>query len=269
MCQCDFIPLERIKGEINSFALGNSHCTQLVSMRMCVQSLAPLNGLRIWCCHELWCRSQKRLGSDIAVAVVQARSYSSCWTPQSAILNQLQTPLLFLSLYLQVFSLSVPIPLLGTVIITLDTSVYSREKPHYFNVSQLTTLIPFAPNSLLSYNVPQVQGLSMGHSQGAIILYTTSETNCFLCRVSTKKYKVTNLFSLLFYRNFIVCLYLGLFSICDKYFKYSLRNDRALIFIQYISKIINGYIYLYMLILFIPYLNLFQMYLFKRLFFPN
>ena len=29
--------------------------TQLVSMRMRVQSLAPLNGLRIWRCRELWC----------------------------------------------------------------------------------------------------------------------------------------------------------------------------------------------------------------------
>ena len=32
-------------------------------------------------CHELWCRSQIRLGSCVAVAVVQACSYSSDWTP--------------------------------------------------------------------------------------------------------------------------------------------------------------------------------------------
>ena len=44
--------------------------TQLVSMRMQVQSLALLSGLRIWHCHEWWCRSQTRLRSDIAVAVV-------------------------------------------------------------------------------------------------------------------------------------------------------------------------------------------------------
>ena len=31
----------------------------------------------IWCCRELWCRSQTRLGSGVAVAVVQAGSYSS------------------------------------------------------------------------------------------------------------------------------------------------------------------------------------------------
>ena len=30
----------------------------LVSMRTQVQSLASLSELRIWCCHELWCRSQ-------------------------------------------------------------------------------------------------------------------------------------------------------------------------------------------------------------------
>ena len=43
--------------------------TQLVSMRMRVGSLTLLSGLRIQCCHELWCRSQTRLRSGIAVAV--------------------------------------------------------------------------------------------------------------------------------------------------------------------------------------------------------
>ena len=33
---------------------------------MWVQSLTSLSGLRIWCCCELWCRSQTRLGSHIA-----------------------------------------------------------------------------------------------------------------------------------------------------------------------------------------------------------
>ena len=36
--------------------------TQLVSMRMRVQSLASLSGLRIWHCRELWGRSQTKLG---------------------------------------------------------------------------------------------------------------------------------------------------------------------------------------------------------------
>ena len=43
----------------------------LASMRMQVQSPASLSGvLRIWHCHELWCRSQMWLGSGVAVAVV-------------------------------------------------------------------------------------------------------------------------------------------------------------------------------------------------------
>ena len=54
---------------------------QLVSMRMQVQSLASLSGSGTWCCHELWCRSQTRLGSRVAVAMVQAGSCSSNSTP--------------------------------------------------------------------------------------------------------------------------------------------------------------------------------------------
>ena len=42
--------------------------TQQVSMKTRVRSLALLSGLRIWHCCELWCRSQMRLGSGIAVA---------------------------------------------------------------------------------------------------------------------------------------------------------------------------------------------------------
>ena len=37
-------------------------------MRLRVRSLALLSGLRIWHCHELWCRLQTRLGSCVAVA---------------------------------------------------------------------------------------------------------------------------------------------------------------------------------------------------------
>ena len=44
---------------------------QLVSVRIRVWSLASLSGLRVWCCHELWYRSQMGLISGIAVAVVQ------------------------------------------------------------------------------------------------------------------------------------------------------------------------------------------------------
>ena len=40
---------------------------RLGTMRLQVQSLALLSGLRIRCCHKLWCRSQTWLGSRIAV----------------------------------------------------------------------------------------------------------------------------------------------------------------------------------------------------------
>ena len=39
--------------------------------------LALLSGLKIWCCHELWCMSQMQLGSGVAVAVVQASGQNS------------------------------------------------------------------------------------------------------------------------------------------------------------------------------------------------
>ena len=42
---------------------------RLGTMRLWVRSLASLSGLRIWRCHELWCRSQTHLRSDVAVAV--------------------------------------------------------------------------------------------------------------------------------------------------------------------------------------------------------
>ena len=44
-------------------------------------SLALLSGLRMWCCSELWCRSQTHLRSCIAVAGAEASSYSSYLTP--------------------------------------------------------------------------------------------------------------------------------------------------------------------------------------------
>ena len=44
-------------------------------------SLAPLSRLGIRHCSELWCGSQTQLRSGVAVAVVQASSYSSHSTP--------------------------------------------------------------------------------------------------------------------------------------------------------------------------------------------
>ena len=68
--------------------------TQLVAMRMQVQSLASLSGLRVWHCHKLQRRSQMLLRSSIAVAVVQAGSCSSNSTPQPGNLHmpQIQLP---------------------------------------------------------------------------------------------------------------------------------------------------------------------------------
>ena len=50
--------------------------TDMVSVRMWVQALATLSGLRIWCCHKLWHWSQMWLRSRAAVAVVEAGSGS-------------------------------------------------------------------------------------------------------------------------------------------------------------------------------------------------
>ena len=50
-------------------------------MRMRVPSLTLLSGLRIQCCHKLWCRSQAQLGSLVAVAVAVAGSCGSSSTP--------------------------------------------------------------------------------------------------------------------------------------------------------------------------------------------
>ena len=50
-------------------------------MRTRILSLAPLSGLRIGCCHELWCRLQMRLRSRVAMAVAVVGSCSSDWIP--------------------------------------------------------------------------------------------------------------------------------------------------------------------------------------------
>ena len=49
------------------------------TMRLQVQSLALLGGLRIWRCCGLWCKSQAWFGSCVAVAL--AGAYSSDLTP--------------------------------------------------------------------------------------------------------------------------------------------------------------------------------------------
>ena len=52
---------------------------QLGAMRLWVRSLASLHGLRIRCCHDLWCRSQTRLGSGVAVAAATALIRPPAW----------------------------------------------------------------------------------------------------------------------------------------------------------------------------------------------
>ena len=53
----------------------------LVFIRIWVQSLASLSGLRVQRSCELWCRSQTQLGARVAVAVLWASSCSSDSTP--------------------------------------------------------------------------------------------------------------------------------------------------------------------------------------------
>ena len=56
--------------------------TKLMRIQEDVGSIPGLaQGVKDLPLHELWCRSQKWLGSGVAVAVVQAGSCSSDWTP--------------------------------------------------------------------------------------------------------------------------------------------------------------------------------------------
>ena len=48
---------------------GSAVMNPLVSVRMQVHFLALLSGLRIWCCHELWCSWQMQLESGVFVPV--------------------------------------------------------------------------------------------------------------------------------------------------------------------------------------------------------
>ena len=59
----------RIKRQGGAPIVAQQKQIQLGTMRLWVRSLASLSGLRIWRCHELWCRLQMRLGSGIVVAV--------------------------------------------------------------------------------------------------------------------------------------------------------------------------------------------------------
>ena len=67
------------EGEFPSWRSGQR--IWLGTMRLRVRSLPLPSGLTIRCCRELWCRSQTRLGSHVAVALAQAGSYRSDLTP--------------------------------------------------------------------------------------------------------------------------------------------------------------------------------------------
>ena len=58
-------------------------------MRTQVQSLTLLGGLRIWHCHELWCRLQTQLGSRVAVVwhrpAAVAPNQPLVWEPPYAV----------------------------------------------------------------------------------------------------------------------------------------------------------------------------------------
>ena len=80
-CTCDWVTLlcnrkltehckSAIMEKISYFLKRQNKKPYLVSMRMQVQSLAFLSGLRIWCCRKLRHSSQLQLGSGVAVAVV-------------------------------------------------------------------------------------------------------------------------------------------------------------------------------------------------------
>ena len=64
---CMYIYIRKQLWEFPSWCSG--YQIWLGTMRLRVRSLASLSGLRIWCCCELWYRSQTLLGSGIAVAL--------------------------------------------------------------------------------------------------------------------------------------------------------------------------------------------------------
>ena len=64
------VPQKKKKREFPSWFSRNESAHGLASMRMQVQYLALLGGLRIQACSELWYRLQIWLRSGVAVAVV-------------------------------------------------------------------------------------------------------------------------------------------------------------------------------------------------------
>ena len=70
---------EAIETRVKVKMAGVHHCgskTQLVSMRMRVQSLALLSRLRIWCCCKLQCRLNVQHGSGVAASCGVGRMFN-------------------------------------------------------------------------------------------------------------------------------------------------------------------------------------------------
>ena len=62
---------------------GSSHHVAVETNPSIREKLSSIPGLARWVKDPaLWCRSQMQLGSRVAVAVVQAGSCSSHWTPR-------------------------------------------------------------------------------------------------------------------------------------------------------------------------------------------
>ena len=55
--------------------------TQLTNLTSIHEEAGSIPGLRIWCCSELWYKSQMWLRSGVVVTVTKARGYSSDSTP--------------------------------------------------------------------------------------------------------------------------------------------------------------------------------------------
>ena len=61
---------------------------QLGTMRLRVRSLSSISGLKIRCCHELWYRSQTRLGSGVAVALIRLLAWEPPYATGAALKNK-------------------------------------------------------------------------------------------------------------------------------------------------------------------------------------
>ena len=76
--------------------MGQQKRIQLGTMRLQVQSLASLSGLRIQHRHELWCRSKTRLGSGAlwlwcrpaAVALIRCLAWEPPYAADAALKSQ-------------------------------------------------------------------------------------------------------------------------------------------------------------------------------------